>query len=105
MNILPNVPDGWLITFPQLFVITVNRQANKAINPTVSAVTLLAGGSVIPAGHRTGKRRAVRPAGYGRRLADAGAIVGARRDNQDLREQRRAHSETVHAIVRGGRKV
>ena len=38
-----------------------------AINPTVSAVTPLAGGSVVPAGPRAGKRRAVRPAGYGRR--------------------------------------
>jgi len=40
-----------------------------AINPTVSAVTPLAGGSVIPAIHRAGKRRAGRPAGYGRRYA------------------------------------
>ncbi len=40
-------------------------RANKAINPTVAAVTPLAGGSVIPAGHRASKRRAVPPAGYG----------------------------------------
>src|SRR5207249_7903508 len=44
-------------------------RANKAINPTVAAVTPLAGGSVIPAGHRASKRRAVPPAGYGWRYA------------------------------------
>ena len=49
---------------------------NMAINPPVSAVTPLADGSAVLAGHQIGKRRAVRLAGYGRRWATRRAQGG-----------------------------
>ena len=55
--------------------ILVASPSNKRVNLTVASVTPLAGGSVVPAGHRAGKRRAVRPAGYGRRYAEVRRVI------------------------------